>query len=323
VAERVLVTGIGPITAVGIGRGDLTEGLRQGRQGVRPIEGFNPEAYAVREAAECLEFAVEDYLESEKTYLDRCSELALAGCVLALQDAGLRPGTVAPERFGLALGTAYGPLDTMWASTERVQQRGLRAASSTLFPHSFANTPTSLASIEFGIQGPVCTYCSGDTAAAAAIEYAFGMLRTGRADVILAGGAEALSEALFSALDEAGTLANGLVPGEGAGLLVLERESHACGRGAPVLAELMACALATDPEAPDRAAGRAFAQAAREAGLEAVLGAPSRRPGSYGHAFGASAALDACALIAAGLLPAAVVALDASGAAAAIILAPA
>ncbi|MBM3499617.1 MAG: hypothetical protein FJX74_13235, partial [Armatimonadetes bacterium] len=219
--SRALITGLAPICAVGIGHEDFAAGLAQGREGVRPVESFNPEAYDYRVAAECLDFALADFLESEKTYLDRCSELTLAACALAFEDAGLTPGDVEPERVGLVFGTAYGPLDTMWAHTRRVQTGGLRRASSVLFLHSFVNTPISLASIEFDIRGPVACFCQGMASAGAAMQFAGDLVADGRADLVLAGGVDALSEVLYAALNDEGRLGDGFVPGEAAALLVL------------------------------------------------------------------------------------------------------
>ena len=118
--------------------------------------------------------------------------LTLAACALALEDAGVRPGDVRPERVGLVLGTAYGPLDTMWAHTQRVQTGGIRRASSVLFLHSFVNTPISLASIEFDIQGPVACFCQGLASAGAALQFGRDLVADGHADLVLAGGVDAL-----------------------------------------------------------------------------------------------------------------------------------
>jgi len=247
--RRVLITGLAPISAVGIGRHDFAAGLAEGREGIREVQSFNPAAYDFGLAAECLDFALADFVVSEKTYLDRCSEFTLAACAMAFEEAGLRPGDIPPERVGLALGTAYGPLDTMWAHTQRVQTGGLRRASSVLFLHSFVNTPVSLASIEFDIRGPVACFCQGLASSGAALQFGADLIADGRADLVLCGGVDALSEVLYAALNDAGRLGADFVPAEGAALLALQPD----GVAAP-LAELIAVGLATEPECESRAA---------------------------------------------------------------------
>ncbi len=320
--NRVLIVGLGPISAIGIGREEFAEGIAQGRQGIHEAQSFNPEAYGLIQAAECLDFALEDYLESEKTYLDRCSAFTLAACKLALEDAGVRPGSIPPERVGLVLGTAYGPLDTMWAHTARVQQSGARRASSVLFLHSFVNTPISLASIEFDIRGPVACYCSGVASSAAALQFAADLIADGRADLVLAGGVDALSETLYAALEEEGRLSRGFVPGEGAALVALQSLDGAQARGATPLAEVIAVGLATESGSPVAAARAAGGRALAEAGLREGDVCAFQPPREYGRPFGAACAMDICAAVCQGLPrePVVVTAADLDGLGGAVIV---
>ncbi|MFQ6134171.1 MAG: beta-ketoacyl synthase N-terminal-like domain-containing protein, partial [Armatimonadota bacterium] len=191
-AQTVVITGVGPISAIGIGREDFCGGLDEGRMGIRPPERVQVGDTGVENVAECLDFYVEDYLESEKTYLDRASELLLAACHLALEDGALGARAMDHERIGLSIGTAYGCLGTMADYYRRVLEKGARFASTVLFTHTYANTPISLASIEYGIMGPTNTVCTGVTSGAGAISYAFDLLRHGRTDAMLAGGMDAL-----------------------------------------------------------------------------------------------------------------------------------
>jgi len=165
-----------------------------------------------------------------------------------------------------------------------------------IFTHSFANSPASLAAIEYKIEGPVTTTCTGDTSAATAIQYAFDVVRWGRADIMLAGGADALSEPLISAINAAGGLPGGAVAGEGACLWVLEGLQAAEARGARVLAELLGVGLgsASMDGGTDHALLAAVDDAGRPGPPEVYL--PS---GAYGHTFGASAALHGAAAMSA------------------------
>jgi 3-oxoacyl-(acyl-carrier-protein) synthase len=266
--SEVVITGIAPIAAIGIGREDFAAGLGEGRDGCRPPERL-ANGHKLPVLAECLDFVVEDYLESEKTYLDRCSELALAACALAWEDADLDWRSLDHPRVGLCLGTAFGCLDSLQNMTARVQSKGVRFGSPVIFTHSFANTPTSLAAIEYDLQGPTSTFCVGDVSAGSALEFGCRIVAEGRADVVLAGGVDALSLTLLAYL---GLQPPEWVPGEGAGLFVLESAAHAATRGATALGRIESVCL--------QGASPATA---------------NRQP--WGHAFGASLALDLAAAL--------------------------
>ena len=244
---------------------------RQVRDGRRAPERLT--AHPLPLLAECLDFVVEDYLESEKTYLDRCSEFTLAACALAWQDAGLDWRALDHPRAGLCLGTAFGCLDSLANMTARVQSKGVRFGSPVIFTHAFANSPTSLAAVEYSLQGPTSTFCVGAVSAASALDYAARVIADGRADVILAGGVDVLSLSLLAYL---GLQRPDYVPGEGACLFVLESAEHAAARGAQPLAQVTGVSLRKDH-------------------ADAV--AQSARPAAYGHTFGASLALDLAATL--------------------------
>ncbi len=299
--NEVLITGLGPISSVGIGREDFFRGLTEGRAGVRPLERVVPAGLEAVRAAECLDFVVEDYLETEKTYLDRASELALAACHLALLDARIERSALDQDRVGLSLGTAYGCLDSMLAHTRRLNKKGARFTSPVVFQHSYANTPTSLCAIEYDVRGPASTCSDGWISGATAIQYAFDVLRDGRADVMLAGGFEALSVPLLQALQASGMLegTEAIIPGEGAGVLLLETEQHARARGVQVLGALQACEVAWDPN-PIEAVERARRAVGEVARIIACTDGVGKEQGAIettarlGQTFGASVGLGVC-----------------------------
>lgn len=288
---EVLITGLAPISAIGIGRADFAAGLAEGREGRRAPERLAASPLPL--LAECLDFVVEDYLESEKTYLDRCSELTLAACALAWEDAGLPWRELTPPRVGLCLGTAFGCLDSLENMTTRVQTKGVRFGSPVIFTHAFANSPTSLAAVEYNLQGPTSTFCVGAVSAGSALDYACRIIADGRADIVLAGGVEALSAPLLGYL---GLQPPAAVPGEGACLFVLESAEHAAARGAQPLAQVLSVTLGN-------------------------YGKETRQPAmaTYGHTFGASLALDlAAALLVAGPDELTIAKVDPCGAAASV-----
>jgi len=289
-AARVAVTGVGPVSSVGIGREDFLNGLREGRRGTGPSERLS-DTGPFPHVAECWDFAVEDYLASKKTYLDRCSELALAACALALEDADLPCSGIDSTRLGLCLGTAFGCLESMSNHTARVQTKGLRFGSPMIFTHAMANSPTALATIEYRVQGPVATFCSGSISGACALEFAVRRLQDADADYVMVGGCDALSTALLSGLPDADELGPDFVPGEGACVLMLEPMEKAVARKAHVVGEIVSVGLAVSTEENQQAALEVACKQADLMELPAMFAAPA----AYGHTFGASMVLDICA----------------------------
>jgi 3-oxoacyl-[acyl-carrier-protein] synthase II len=221
--ERVVITGVGPVSAIGIGREEFAAALAARESGVI---GEPP-------LARIEEFRIEDYLTSQKTYLDRCSEFTLAACALALDDAGLDIANQPHWRAGLSLGTAYGCLDTLQRFTATLFDKGPRLANPLLFSHAYANTPASLASIEFNLAGYHAVFTDGPASSAMAMVAAAEAIQADRADYVLAGGADALSEPTLALATE-----NNAAPGEGAGVIVLEAPAHAKERGAVIRGEV-------------------------------------------------------------------------------------
>jgi len=222
----VVITGIGPVSAIGIGREAWRAGLASGAGGESPSSLFP----ADNPTAEVRDFNLDAILPSAKTYLDRASAFSLAAGQLALEDAGLSADARARWRSGVVLGSEFGCLNTMQIYTAALQQKGARLANPLLFSHMYLNTPASLAAIEFGLGGHHGAF-TGNGAGRQALESAVEAVQLGRADVILAIGVEAISEALYRALAAEG--APGADPlGEGACALVLETAEFAEARGA-------------------------------------------------------------------------------------------
>jgi 3-oxoacyl-[acyl-carrier-protein] synthase II len=206
--QNVVLTGMGAITA----RGDWAF------QG-----GSTPDASEARDDFSIENFALENYLSSPKTYLDRCSALALAGCALALRDAKIET-PVAGENFGITLGTHFGCVETMKTFWDKAMEKGARLANPLLFSHSYFNSPISLCAIEFGLKGTHGTFCAHENSGLEAMRAAFDAIRLGHADAMICGGVDALSpaRALFAPQQNAG---------EASVFFVLENEFYARSRG--------------------------------------------------------------------------------------------
>lgn len=222
--NEVLITGIGPVSSIGIGRAAWRQSWQAGVSGIAPLSLFAAE----HPTAEVRDLNLDALLPSAKTYLDRASAFTLAAVTLALQDAGLTTGAFEPNRAGIVLGSEFGCLGTMQIYTQALQQKGARLANPLLFSHMYVNTPTSLAAIEFGLRGHHGTF-TGQAAGQQALESAGDALRLGRADLIVAVGVDAISEPLYRALIAEGALGAEAL-GEGACALVLETGEHAARR---------------------------------------------------------------------------------------------
>ena len=275
----VVITGVGPVSVAGIGRQAFAAGIAGDSSLSASLSLFSAEGLTCSQAAEVTGLDLGQLLESEKTYLDRCSEFALGATALALRDAGLIVDDTNSHRIGLCLGSMYGCLDTMRTFLDRLLTKGAKYANSLLFSHSYVNSPISLVSIEFGVRGYHSTYTNGLTSGAAAVAHARDVIQSGQADAVLAGGTDALSETLFRALCDADLLARegsgqGWLPGEGAGLVVLETEEHALDRGATVVGRLVGAGLANDLHMTGDGLRRSLQAAMGEAGrLPADIGA--------------------------------------------------
>ena len=284
-SRRAVLTGLGPVSAIGIGLEAFLAALADARTGIRDgaASGGGPTAPIV-------DFRPDEYLPSQKTYLDRASALAFAAYRLATEDAGLELQLEDPARVGLCLGTADGCLGSMDLFFRDYVDKGPRAVRPFLFPHVYSNTTISLLAIEYGIRGVHVSFASGYTAGSAAIAYALDAVRAGRADVVLAGGFDALTEIALRGLEAGGlrvptggdgqacrpldTRACGMAPGEGASIVVIEELEHARRREAHIYAELAGAGLGAahagcDGSQPDAAAvARVMRTALADAGLE-------------------------------------------------------
>lgn len=261
--RRVVITGVGPVSAIGIGREAFFAALRAGGSGVGPASGTVPAGVSSTLVAEVRGFDVRDYLETEKAYLDRASQLAFAAMSLALEDANLDLKATDRSEVGLMLGSAAGCAESMQLFWGDYLEKGPRFVKPIVFPHTYANTTISLLAIEYGLNGYHLDFASGMTSSLAALVQARDLIRAGRCPVVLAGGVEALSPLLrrgfalggrVSPLDGGGTEGcapfaagrNGFVLGEGAGMLVLEEATHAESRGATVLGEVVGGSVGSD-----------------------------------------------------------------------------
>ncbi|MEK6767940.1 MAG: beta-ketoacyl-ACP synthase II [Gemmatimonadota bacterium] len=262
---RVVVTGIGCVTPIGTGVEGLWEGLRARRSAVRAITRFDPTPFRSRVAAEIPDFRPRDFLDAKRAkHYDRYSQLAVVAAGLAIENAALNLAAEDRERVGAIMGSALGGVAYAEEQVRVYFHQGLRAVDPMLALSVFGGAASCNIAIEFGISGPNSTNAMSCASGTIAVGDAFHAIRDGRADVMVAGGAEApLAPLCFGAFSVIRAMSqrnddparasrpfdadrDGFVMGEGAAVLVLEKRSRALARGAPIVAEVLGAASTND-----------------------------------------------------------------------------
>lgn len=313
-SERIAVTGVGVVTSIGIGADAFAKALRCGRSGVRRITAFDSRHFDTQIAAEIAPdtLCVGDHVTPPKMvkHMSRASQFAVVAAALARHHARLAADDADPERIGVCIGAGgMGPvdLDMLASQANALLCAAARTGRSTFDIPAFAqayteqvnpivslrglpNLAAAHVAIQQGARGPNYTVTTACTSGTQAIAQGMRMIQAGDADVVFAGGTDAMINPVgvlgFSML---GTLSrandvperasrpfdrdrDGFVIGEGAGIVVLERAGIAAGRGAPILAEAAGCGVTCDAyritdERPDASgAARAITLALRDAG---------------------------------------------------------
>jgi 3-oxoacyl-[acyl-carrier-protein] synthase II len=353
--RRVVVTGIGAITPIGITGRNLWDGVRAERSAVRSLTRFDPSIFRSHNAAEVNDFVPSDHLEAKRAKrLDRFGQFSVVAARQALEDAHLDLASEDRDRVGTMMGSALGGVAYAEDQLGLFLKQGLRAVEPMLALTVFGGASSCNIAIELGVRGPNSTNAMSCASGTIAVGEAFRQVRDGYADVMISGGAEApLSPLCFGAFaliramstrnDDPGSASrpfdrdrDGFVMGEGSAVLILEERSRAIARGAPIYGEVLGYGLTNDAHhmtapLPDGSqAARSITLALTDAGIapkdvtyvnahgsstplndptetlaiKRVFGDHAYRmpvsstKGYYGHALGASGAIEAaiCAL---------------------------
>lgn len=285
----IAITGIGVISPLGVGRDIFWESCRKAKSGIKRITSFDTSGFRSNIAG-CIEGFDPARFMPPMSYrrMSRISRMAVAASIEALADAGLKLDSVDRERIGVVVGTAYASsshVDEFYVSLLR---DGPRGAQPFLFPEIVPNALASHIAIFHGITGPNNTFCQNDISAENAFLYGRDLLCRNLVDVVILGGADEVSEMIYSCYDSLRALNNfkaendepafpatgcGLVLGEGAGVLVMERLDYALERNAKIYGTL-ASGIITGGitpnghyEASGLEMGRAMSLALEKAGL--------------------------------------------------------
>ncbi len=291
--RRVVVTGLGVVSPVGIGTETFWQALLAGKSGVGPITQFDTTDFPIKIAGEVKDFDAETYVGDKKAarHMDRNTQFAIAAAIEAAKDANFDIEKEDPTRCGSLIGSGIGGIATTEETVLKIENRGPAKVNPFAVPMMIANMAAGQVSIHFGLQGPVLTDVTACASGTNSIGLALRLIQCGDADVIFAGGTEAAvcktPMAGFAAMkalssrdcppEEAScpfdARRDGFVLGEGAGVLILEELNHAKARGAKIYAELVGYGMSGDAyhmtaPAPGGALQlRSMENAIRDAGL--------------------------------------------------------
>ena len=264
-ARRVVVTGVGLVSAVGIGTEETWQALLAGRSGVAPITHFDTKDFSVTFAAEVKNFDPLLYVEKKEIKkMGLFIQFALAAAQFAMEQAKLTLAPDVAERAGVYIGSGIGGFDVIEREHKALLQGGPRKISPFFIPATIVNLASGFVSIRYGAKGPNSATATACSSSAHAVGDSFKIIQRGDADVMITGGAEAaitpLSVGGFAAMralstrnDSPGTASrpfdaqrDGFVIGEGSGILILEELDFAVRRGANILAEVVGYGMSGD-----------------------------------------------------------------------------
>lgn len=264
-SRRVVVTGVGLVSSLGVGTAATWEALCAGRSGIGPITKFDAAEFASRIAAEVRGFDPLDYIgKKDVKKMDVFIQYAVAAAEFARADAGLNVTPESATRVGVYLASGIGGFSTIEREHRALLEGGPRKISPFFIPASIINLAAGQVSIRLGAKGPNSATCTACSASAHAVGDAFETIQRGDADVMVAGGSEAAITPMgvggFAAMRALSTRnddptracrpfdrdRDGFVIGEGAGVVILEELGGAIRRGAPIYAELVGYGMTGD-----------------------------------------------------------------------------
>ncbi len=290
--RRVVVTGMGAITPVGVDTGSSWQSMLDGVSGIAGIEQFDASSFPCNIAGEIGGFDPGLYMaEKEARKMDRFMQLGICAGTAALGNSGLEVNEQNAERIGVHIGSGIGGISTIESTTILFQEKGLRRVSPFYIPMTITNMVSGNLSIQHGLKGPNLSTVTACSTGTHAIGEAGRLIEYGDADVMIAGGSEApISPTSLAGFGSARALSrrnddpqsasrpwdkgrDGFVMGEGAGILVLEEYEHASQRGAKIYAELCGFGMSgdayhmTSPSPAGEGASRCMNNALHNAGM--------------------------------------------------------
>ncbi len=255
--KRVVITGLGALSSIGLSVEETWQGLLAGKSGAAPITHFDVSDHKTTFAAEVKGFDADELFgRRDARRMDRYSQFALATALQAVEDAGLQINDENRDRIGVLIGTGIGGIGTLLEQEAVMRERDASRVSPFLIPMMLADTAPGMIAINLGLRGPNMSVVTACATGSNALGEATEVIRRGSADVMIAGGAEAaIVKLTMAGMNSMGALStrnddpakasrpfdanrDGFLMGEGAGVLILESLEHAQARGANILAEI-------------------------------------------------------------------------------------
>jgi len=266
-ARRVVVTGIGMVTPLGIGKEEFGRGLFSGKTAIAEIKSFDTASFSSHMGAEVTNFNPRDFISVKNIRrMDKTSLITAATARMALEDAGVEVTSENRDRIGIILGTAFGATDVTVQFADTLLTEGPSSVNPILVPNIVMNAPAGHTSIELGFRGVNTTVTHFAVSAETAIAYATAEIRRGTADFILAGGVDILSKFYYESLTKFHALSpqnggqeicrpfdidrNGMIAGEGCGIICLESMESAIARGCKPYCEIKGVGMGSSPAKP-------------------------------------------------------------------------
>ena len=254
--KRVVITGIGVVSPIGTGKDVFWTALLAGTSGIRPVTSFDTSAFPVHIGAEVPDFDPKDHLERQKPCsMGRASQMAIAAARHAIADSRIDLDSLDPSRVGVSMGTTSG--EPLFVERYNDAKKSGAEPSAEVFSQYPCHVIPSHVAIEFGLCGPAIMIPNACAAGNYAVGYGYDLIRNGRVDMMLAGGADAFSRIPYMGFARLGAIApercqpfdknrKGMVPGEGAAVLILEPLDAAQSRGATIYAEVLGYGASCD-----------------------------------------------------------------------------
>lgn len=254
--ERVVITGLGVVSSIGIGQEEFWQGLLSGKSGISPVTSFDASQHFSHNGGEVRNFDPDRYMVKDRqSLMSRATQLAVAAADLAITDAGLHRDAVSDRNVSACIGTTTGSIHVI----ELINNYIVRGETFPLKLAAQLPTHSTSAAIaqEFGISGNAWIFSTACAAGNYAIGYGYDLIRLGRADMVFVGGSDAFSRISFTGFNQFKAVApekcrpfdknrKGMIPAEGAGVLVLESRESARLRNAKVYAEVVGYGLSCD-----------------------------------------------------------------------------
>jgi len=280
-SQRIVVTGLGVVSAIGVGWREYWENLLQGKSGISPVASFDTGGHFTHNGGEAKNFKAGQFIPEERLpFMNRATQMAMASVYLALHDAGLTPRELADRKVGVSYGTTFGAIQTIELINDVLLRK--QAPDSRIIAQLPTHSVPSALAREFKLSGPNWMLATACAAGNYAVGYGYDLIRLHRADIMVVGASDPFSRIAFTGFNQFKAVApekcqpfdknrKGMMVAEGAGSLILESLEKAQKRNAPIYGEVVGYGLSCDAYHMTTSSVEGIAECMRTALKEAGL----------------------------------------------------